>query len=128
MILNAASGASGRAKIVLRGTDAGGVLVDTPDTVDVIYQNQAPSITLSIEYLGSDTWWVSGAVSDSDDDESDFLVILYNVFEMRSAVDQFGHFEFAVILDEETEGWEYAITYDLHGAQSNVVFAEVGFS
>ena len=47
LVLNAADSASGRANIVVRATDAGGLSVDTTITVDVNYENQARRSTIS---------------------------------------------------------------------------------
>jgi hypothetical protein len=43
-------------------------------------------------------------------------------------VDENGHFEFAVILEEDQWGWEFAVTYDPHGLQSNVPVSEIGMT
>jgi hypothetical protein len=41
-------------------------------------------------------------------------------------VNENGHFEFAIILDEEDSGTEEAETMDLHGAWSPIELAWVG--
>jgi hypothetical protein len=129
LVLNAASGVSGRATIIVRATDSGGLFVDTLLTVDVNRQNQAPIISnFFILNVGPNTWIVEGDVSDADDDVSNFIVYFSNVFVTRAAVDENGHFEFAIILDDETWGFEYAVTYDPHGLQSNVDSCEVGLT
>ncbi|MEX0641980.1 MAG: hypothetical protein WD468_04730 [Pirellulales bacterium] len=129
LVLNAASGVSGRATIIVRATDAGGLFVDTPITVDVDRENQAPVISnYFISYAGAGTWIVEGDVTDPDDDVSDFIVQFFNVFVTRSAVDENGHFEFAIILDENEWGFEYAVTFDPHGLQSNTDSCEVGLT
>jgi hypothetical protein len=128
LVVNAASGTSGRAQITVRATDAGGLSVDTVITVDVNYENQPPLITgLFMGCVGANTWIISGDVIDSDDDVSNFIVQFSGVFEIRAATDQYGHFEFAVILEEGQSGVEYAITYDPHGYASNEPFGEVGW-
>jgi hypothetical protein len=130
LVVNAASEATGRATIVIRATDAGGLSVDIPVTVDVNFENQPPSIAnLTFANAGAGTWIVSGDVSDPDDDVSNFLVQIFgDVFSIRSAVDENGHFEFSVVLDEEANGLEYAVVYDPHGAESNIPFGEIGMT
>jgi hypothetical protein len=129
LVLNAANAASGRATIVVRAMDAGGLFVDTPITIDVDRENQAPEI---INYVcasaGFGTWVISGDVTDADDDVSNFIVQFSGVFTIRSAVDEFGHFEFAVILDDDPQGVEYAITHDPHGLASNTPFGVIGMT
>jgi len=127
--LSAASGASGRADITIRATDVGGLSVDTTVTVDVNYQNQPPHISnLIFADAGEGTWVVSGNVTDPDDNISNFIVQFSGVFQTRSAVDAQGHFEFAVVLDVSQTGYEYAVTYDPHGAQSNIAFGSIGLT
>jgi hypothetical protein len=129
LTLNAASGVSGRAAIIVRATDAGGLFVDTPLTVDVNRVNQPPVISdYWISSVGADTWIIEGKVSDPDDDVSDFIVEFYGVIETRSAVDETGYFEFAVILDPGQWGWEFAITHDPHGLASNEPFTDIGMT
>jgi hypothetical protein len=127
LVLNAASSVSGRATILVRATDAGGLFVETPVTVDVNRQNVAPEIqNFHIANAGAWTYIVSGDVVDADDDLSNFIVHFWNVFEIRSAVDENGHFEFAIILDEDEWGTEDAVTMDPHGASSPIEIAWVG--
>ena len=129
LFLNAASGVSGRAKFMVRATDSGGLFVDTPLTVDVNRQNQPPTISnFFILNVGANTWIVEGDISDEDDDVSNLIVYFFNVFVTRAAVDENGHFEFAIILDEEVWGFEFAVTFDLHGLQSNIDSCEVGLT
>ena len=129
LVLSAASGGVGRATIMVRATDTGGLFVDTPVTVDVNRENQPPFISsFFVLNAGPRTWIVSGDVSDPDDDVSNFIVRFFGVFVTRSAVDEIGHFEFAIILEEDESGWEYAVTNDPHGLESNVTFSEVGMT
>jgi hypothetical protein len=123
------AGLSGRSTITIAGTDPGGLSVSTTITVDVNYENQPPLITnLFFASVGGGTWIIEGDVSDPDDDVSNFIVEFTGVFVMRSAVDENGHFEFAVILDEDDWGWEYAVTYDPHDAESNLPFGEIFYT
>jgi hypothetical protein len=125
---SAGAGASGRAAITVRGTDPGGQSKDAVVTVDVNYVNEAPLIlNFDISYAGAGTWIISGDVVDPDDDVSDFIVYFSGVFDTRSAVDENGHFEFAWILDPEEYGFEFAITHDPHGLESNTAFREIGW-
>jgi hypothetical protein len=142
LLLNAASGSgggswggsgsgavSGRATIIVRATDPAGLTVDTPVTVDVNRENLAPEIwNFTCAYAGFGTWVISGDVVDGDDDVSNFIVEFYGVFVTRSAVDENGHFEFAVILDEDAQGIEEALTYDPHGLASNSPFGVIGLT
>lgn len=129
LALNAASGASGRATVVIRATDPGGLSVDTAITIDVDRENQPPEILdFTCANAGFGTWVISGQVVDPDDDVSKFIVNFSGVFTMRSAVDETGHFLFSVILDGDPQGVEYAITYDPHGLPSNMPFAEIGLT
>jgi hypothetical protein len=123
LILNAASGISGRANLLIRATDPAGLFTESPITVDVNRENQLPEIQdFYIGSVGYDTWVVSGRVVDPDDDVSEFIVRFYGVFDIRCAVDEEGAFEFAVILDGEGFEYEYAITTDPHGLSSPEVF------
>jgi hypothetical protein len=129
LVLNAAAGAMGRATITVRATDAGGLSVDNAVTIDVNRENEAPVISnFVVLNAGVGTWIFYGDVSDPDDDVSDFIVKFYGAVETRSAVDENGHFEFAVILEEGQWGWEFAVTYDPHGRQSNVPISEIGMT
>lgn len=129
LVLNAASGVSGRATVVVRATDAGGLSVDTPMTVDINRENQPPEIiNYFCAYVGAGTWVISGDVTDPDDDVSNFIVQFFGVFEIRSAVNELGHFEFAVILDGDPQGLEFALTHDPHGLASNMPFGEIGMT
>jgi hypothetical protein len=127
LIVNAASGASGRAKITVSATDAGGISTDSSISVDVDYVNQPPIILYPLaEALPAHTWLISGVVSD-DDDVTDLIVEFYGVFETRAAVYPDGRFEFAIILDDDPYGWEFAVTHDLQGLESNTVSVIIGF-
>lgn len=129
LVVNAASGASGRASFVVRATDAGGLTVDSTVTVDVNRDNEPPSIVnFAIGSLGNGLYLVSGDVVDGDDDVSKFIVEFWNVFTIRSAVDDYGHFEFAIELPLNAWGTEYAITHDPHGLASDVSWHDIYMS
>lgn len=128
LVLNAASGASGRAQITVRATDSGGLFVDTVVYVDVNYENQAPSLGLFASFVGANTWVISGTVSDADDVLSDFIVEFAGVFQTRTVVDEYGNFEFAVILEENQWGDVSAWTFDPHASISNVVNFLIGLT
>jgi hypothetical protein len=126
LVVNAASDVSGRANITVRATDATGLSVESVATVDVNHTNQPPHISnLVFTYVGASTWMVSGDVTDPDDNVANFIVEFTGVFHTRSAVDDQGHFSFAVILAGNQVGMEYAVTQDPHGLQSNVAFGEI---
>jgi hypothetical protein len=129
LVVNAASNASGRANIVIRATDANGLTVDTTVTVDVNRENSAPEIqNYMVSLLAANTWLISGDVVDGDDNVANFIVQFSGLVETRSAVDENGHFEFAVILPEGSWGYEQAVTYDPQGAMSNVPEADIGIT
>jgi hypothetical protein len=126
LVLNSVSALSGRARIVVRATDAGGLTVDSTITVDVNRANEAPQIqNYCIGSMGFGLFLVSGDVIDGDDDISNFIVDLWNVFEIRAAVDETGHFEFAIEIPNNTWGIEYAITRDPHGDVSDTHWDEI---
>jgi hypothetical protein len=126
LLLSAAAGVTGRTNIVVRATDAGGLTVESLVTVDVNRTNSQPQIiNFGIEQAGEFGWIISGDVID-DDDVSNFIVEFYGVYVARSAVDENGHFEFAVLLLNGEYGPEYAVTRDPHGLASDVVFDEMG--
>ena len=129
LIVNAASSVSGRSSIVIRATDANGLTVDTTVTVDVNRENIAPEIqNYMVSFLAANTWLISGDVVDGDDSVANFIVQFSGVIETRSAVDENGHFEFAVVIPEGTWGTEQAVTYDPHGAVSNVPESDIGIT
>jgi hypothetical protein len=122
LVVNANSGASGLATIVVRATDSGGLFADTPVKVGVNYTNEAPFIDdFRSENAGAGTRIYWGHVTDPDDNMSDLVVYVYgDLFETFCAVDENGDFEFAVILDEGAMGTEYAFACDLSNAWSNI--------
>jgi hypothetical protein len=129
LVLNTVNGVSGRATIVLRATDPGGLFVETPVTVDVSRQNLGPGIwNFKVTHLGDWTFAVSGDVVDPDDDVSDFIVQFWNVFNLRSAVNENGHFDFVVVMEDPDWDWEFAVTSDPHSLQSQVVYSFVGLT
>ena len=119
LILNTAAGASGRAEITIRATDAGGLVVETTQWVDVDYVNQAPVITISAEYVGGYSWVITGTVTDADDDVEGWLVEFTGIATARAYVDSDGNYKAAVILDPGQIGWLYCMTTDPHEEDSN---------
>lgn len=125
LVLNAADSASGRSNIVVRATDGGGLTVDATITVDVNYENQQPEIVgYSISQIDFNVYLVSGQVID-DGDVSNYVVTFSNMFNMRSSVDQTGHFLFAVELPQGLSGTEYAVTQDPQGLSSLTYHHEI---
>lgn len=121
LVVNAANGVTGRASLVVRAMDAGGLTVDTTVTIDINRDNEPPEIhNFSISTVRPGTFLVSGDVVDDDDDVANFMVDFWNVFTVRSVVDQYGHFEFAITLTPSTWGTELAIVQDSHGLASDV--------
>jgi hypothetical protein len=120
LILNAASGVSGRATITVRATDPSGLSVDTAVTVDVFRENQRPIIiSCQPANVGAGTWVIQGDVADSDVDLSTFIVQFDGLFTMRATPNEEGHFQFAVVLGEGVFGWDSVIAIDSHGSQSD---------
>ena len=69
--------------------------------------------------LGTRLYW--GQVTDSDDNLSDLVVYVYgDLFETSCAVDENGYFVFAMIIEDDVRGMEYAFAFDLSGACSDV--------
>lgn len=122
LVVSAAAGASGRVTMVVRATDAGGLFADTPVRVDVNYTNVPPTLVMfSSEPVGAGTRIYWGSVIDPDDDLSDLVVYVYgDFFETSCSVNEEGDFAFAVILDEEAMGIEFAFVSDLSGEWSNI--------
>jgi len=115
---------------VVRATDSGGLFVDTPIPVDVNRENEPPIITVFHSHSGgSGTYLYYGEVVDPDDNVADLVVYVYgDFFETRCVVDENGRFEFAVILDLEAWGYEFATAYDLQGLWSNTCEDFVGLT
>jgi hypothetical protein len=127
LVVNAADSVSGRSTVVVRATDANGLTVDAAITIDVNYENQQPVIEdLVIATADFDTWIVSGRVTDSDDDVSNFIINFSGVFTIRSAVDEEGYFLFAIILEPGQCGEEEVVTIDPHGLASLTHYRDVG--
>src|SRR5262249_4996870 len=126
LVVNATDSAVGRADIVVRATDAGGLSVDTTVTVDVKHQNQAPQIqNLTIGEVGWGIFVIKCDVSDADDNVANSIVQFSGVFQTRAAVDANGHFEFAVYLPDGQSGTEYVTTQDPHGQVSDTYWLPV---
>jgi hypothetical protein len=126
LVVNASDSASGRSTVVVRATDANGLIVDATITVDVNYQNQQPIIDeLVISDGDYDTVVVFGRVID-DDNVSNFIVNFAGVFNIRAAVDEDGYFCFAVPLSPGQYGTEEVFTTDPHGLSSLTHYRDVG--
>lgn len=128
LVLNSALSASGRAEITVRATDSGGLFVDSTVIVDVNYENRMPELDVVPNYVGGNTWVISGTVSDPDDDLTGLIVEFSGEIQMRASVDEDGNFEFAVILEPDAWGEVEAVTHDSHGVASNVVYFMVGIT
>lgn len=129
LVVNAASGVSGRANIEINATDPSGLTTRGRVPIDVNRVNLPPSIIhQEPQYQGGYTWLFKGTVTDPDDDVTGLLVDYYGVFEIRAAVDPDGTFEFAIILFGNPYGEEHAVVCDWHGAESEIEDMEVGFT
>jgi hypothetical protein len=127
LILNSAATVSGRARIVIRATDSGGLFTENTATIDVNRANQAPVISnVWFSNVGSGTWIIQGSVTDADDDERYFTINAWGIASARTWVDDNGDFEFAIYVPEEESGWEFLSTLDPHGLESNIVSGMVG--
>jgi hypothetical protein len=121
LVVNAADSVTGRAAIVVRATDSGGLNTDAVITIDVNRVNLPPEIhDLSILEVDFGMWLVSGRITDADDDVSDFIVEFSGVFVMRSAVNEEGEFLFSVYLDASQTGTEAVVVSDSHGLYSSI--------
>lgn len=126
LVMNAASGQSGRSAITVRATDSVGLTSIATFFADVFYVNQPPVLDYIATSQGSDTWLISGSVSDPDDVVEGMLVNFSGVFDLRASVREDGTFEFAVIVDSEDWGWEWAQVVDPHGLASDSVLRVIG--
>jgi hypothetical protein len=122
LVVSSVSDAVGQATIMVRATDAGGLFADTPVKVNVNHDNVAPYIMdFRSEPIGSGTRLYFGHVSDPDDNMSDMVIYVYgDLFETYCGVEDDGYFEFAVIMEDDVRGMEYAFAVDLSGAWSNI--------
>lgn len=129
LVVNSAASATGRARIVVRATDPGGLFTETMATIDVNRSNLAPVISnVYISYVGGDTYSITGTVTDGDDDVEDFTMYFWGVYVTRSGIDEDGNFEIALAVPDGYWGTEYMTTFDPHGLQSNVVSGVVGLT
>jgi hypothetical protein len=129
LVVEAAAGMSGRANFTIRATDTGGLFVDTTLTVDVGYQNQAPSISAYNTLLSPSTWLITGQLYDWDDSPEDFIMNLSGAFSERFTVQENGEFECVIIVPSPTALYEVQLTTaDPHGAPSNTVHLLLGLT
>ncbi len=129
LTLNSAANVSGRSTLSISATDPDGLSVRTLVSADVDYNNQAPVISNYVAaYQGSNAWNISGSVSDSDDDVTGWLVVLYGAIETRATVQSDGTFELTVAVLPDDWGDEECITYDPHGLASNIPFVDIGLT
>lgn len=128
LVLNAATGATGRATIEITATDASGISTTSTVTVDVNRENLPPEIVdYVVTRVATDTYLISGRVVDPDDDVSNFIVNFTGAFDLRAAVDDAGRFLFA-IAGTPSAPTEYAVTTDPHGLSSDPVHGDVVIS
>jgi len=125
LVLNAASGASGRSKIIVKATDAAGLSTFATFVADVAYANQAPTLSYTVECVGADTFRIIGTVNDDDDVEG-LLVQFWGSFNLRATVKADRSFEFSVVVHEPDWGMEWAQVSDFQGISSPEVESYVG--
>lgn len=121
LTLDYADEAHGNAELVIRATDSGGLIVDTPISVQVNSVNDAPVIS---DFIGADQgsqWVFSGTVADVDHDPTGWVVTFSGVLDGYTAtVEPDGTFEIFVVLPTGTTGYAYAQTEDDLGLESNL--------
>lgn len=129
LILNAASGVSGRAYVAVVGTDAAGLSTESIVTIDVNRNNLSPQILdCQHAWASENTWIISGTVTDADDDMTGLLVEFHGIRTTRAAIYPDGTFELAIILEDGETGDLSAITYDPHGSHSNMPWLSIGLT
>jgi hypothetical protein len=130
LVVNAATGASGRANFIISATDAGGLTTDATVTVDVNHINQPPVITPDLpQSLPAGAWVISALVSDPDDDMTGMIVtITGDAFNTRAVVQPDHTIEFTIVLDDDATGYEYMVTADPHGLASNIGVIYIGLT
>jgi hypothetical protein len=127
LVLNAASGVSGRSEIKVTATDSAGLRVTTTFVAHVIYQNVAPYLNFTVIVEGYNTWRFVGYVT--DDGPLEQVVIQFTgVIDVRTTVRADGTFEFALIIEEEGWGSVTGNALDLEGVSSEDVVGSVGIS
>jgi hypothetical protein len=127
LVLNAATGASGRSEIEVIATDGGGLRVTTTFVANVNYGNAAPQLNFIVISEGDNTWRFVGYVT--DDGPLDGVIVQFTgAIDVRTSVRADGTFEFALLIDEADWGSVTGIAWDLEGLNSDLVFGSVGIS
>lgn len=123
-------GQSGRTNLTIRATDTGGLFVETTLTIDVGYENSIPDIRGYAASVGPQTWLVSGQLTDYDDNLDEFIIEFHGLDGIkRVTVQDDGQFECIFITPPEIFAYTVtAVTYDPHGAQSNMILFELGIT
>ncbi len=129
LTVSATSNVSGRTTLTVQATDTQGLTTETDVTIDADYVNLPPVISnfWASQHPGN-TWLFTGTVSDPDDDVEGWVVEFGGVFDLRATVDENGYFELAVVLEEDEWGYEWVITTDPHGLESNQPARWVGLT
>ncbi len=130
LVANTASSVSGRAEIVVEATDTSGLSSLTTVTVDVDYQNVAPTISNfhATPLSGpGDLWSIKGYVADIDDDPTGWLVTISGAVDDRAVVNDDGWFLFTVIALPADYGPLSAWVSDPHSAVDTAV-SQLGIS
>lgn len=124
-----AANAWGWSTLTVRATDSGGLSIETELGVGVDAVNDAPIVSgFTVNQVTSDSWIVSGHVSDVDDDVTGWSVYFGGVlmpFSVSASVDSWGDFatelDLAGIQSANAEAW----VFDLDGLQSNIAISFV---
>jgi hypothetical protein len=116
--LAAADGASGRAQITVRATDAAGLSTTATYVIDVNYLNVAPDLLFHVAFVSGQTFHVSGSMIDDDANLEGNYVTFSGAFNMRASIMSDGSYSFDVIVPREQWGEVTARAYDAQGLSS----------
>ncbi len=126
LVVDAASGVSGRALVTIAATDLSGQTVESTLTVDVAYTNSIPTLTATVTDGGFGFWRIEGNVTDDDDDLDSLYVNIFGVYvDARAYVGDTGYFVYTVLL--EPGQIDFLQLYATDGKDSSLsVFVEIG--
>ncbi len=130
LLFDAVPGLSGRTNLTIRATDSGGLFVETNLTIDVGYTNAGPILSGYSGMVGPQTWLLSGQVTDHDDSVEDFFIEFHGPEGIRRvSVQADGQFECVFIVHPDIFSYVVTmVTWDPHGARSNLISMELGLT
>lgn len=127
LIVNAASGVSGRETVVASATDQSGQAVQSTLVVDIDHQNTAPTLSVTASHSGYGVWVVEGTVTDPDTTNfDDYVVFLGGILDQFVSVAESGYFYYPALLLPGEAGSVWATTGDGQDT-SNIVYLEIGY-